>query len=140
MGYSWKTSALKCLEFLRCLSTFSMTVATGTRKRPSDCRKRVYNGHGRCHPFKGHVRHLGVHQCYVNALVMHHGEDKNKCFDRLSRLSVCVSRKSTMTKCKQIVESQDEKCLQWKRDMEGVHVQTAGSIACLDNPTQHNGD
>lgn len=60
---------------------------------------------------------------YRNALVLQHGGAKKRCYDRLNKIGVCVSRKRCLSKLKTISLSWDKHYLKWKKKTAG---ETAG--------------
>lgn len=60
---------------------------------------------------------------YRNAMVLQHGGAKKRCYDRLNKIGVCVSRKRCLSKLKIISSSWDKAYLRWKKKTAG---ETAG--------------
>ena len=117
----WKQNAPTFLKFLECVGTvYDKLNVTGLTSRQKQKRKAQACTLAMAGATLLRSRNLAMSApMYRNTLVLRHGGAKKRCIQRLARIGVCMSNRSSLSKLKEMGKTWDRKLLQWKDQERG---------------------
>lgn len=114
----WKEKAPTFLKFLECVSTVSTLAGTEKKGNKNYRAKMCTMAMAGATLFRARSKFMNA-PMHRNALDMQRGRARNRCYDRFSRLGICVTRKSCLRKLETISGTRDKKYLRRKRSVGG---------------------
>lgn len=118
----WRQNAPTFLKFLECVGTVydEKLKVTGLTSRQKQTRKAQACTLAMAGATLLRSRNFAMSApMYRNTLVLRHGGAKKRCIQRLARIGVCMSNRSSLSKLKEMGKTWDRKLLQWKDKESG---------------------